>query len=172
MQVVENAEITAFPLSGMATMRAAKGATGMSRIQNVIRKDGTYYFRRVVRLGAAKPFRLRLSLRTTSHRVARVMGPALSVACENLRMSMIQTIKSDGLSGAERAEIFRRQMIVERDRLEVMHAKLQLFGAEDHASVEDALRLHLDGGEIASLDGASNGKTEDFFVAHLDPDDE
>src|SRR5690606_21426200 len=43
---------------------------------------------------------------------------------------------------------------------------------EDHASVEDALRLHLDGGEIASLDGASNGRTEDFFVAHLDPDDE
>lgn len=44
----------------------------MSRIQFVSRRDGTYYFRRVIRLGVDKPFRLRLSMRTMCHGRAKL----------------------------------------------------------------------------------------------------
>src|SRR3989344_7196379 len=97
----------------------------MTRIQNSIRKDGTYYFRRIIRLGNDKPFRIRLSLRTTAPCRARIMPPTLVVKSETLRMSMMQTMNRDGLTADQRAEIFRRQMLRERDRLEAGPAQLQ-----------------------------------------------
>lgn len=42
----------------------------MCRIQNVTRKQGIYYFRRLIRLGPDKPFWLRFSLKTTSRKRA------------------------------------------------------------------------------------------------------
>lgn len=43
----------------------------MASIQNLTRKQGTYYFRKLVRIGSDQPFRLRLSLKTTNIRQAR-----------------------------------------------------------------------------------------------------
>jgi hypothetical protein len=53
----------------------------MCRIQNVTRKDGTYYFRRLIRLGADKPFRLRFSLKTTNRKRAALLAPAMTLIC-------------------------------------------------------------------------------------------
>ncbi len=92
----------------------------MCGIHNVTRKHGTYYFRRLIRLCPDKPFRLRFSLRTTSRKRAALLAPAMTLICERLAMNMIAKIAADGLTAAQRAEIFRRQMLVERDRLEVM----------------------------------------------------
>ncbi|WP_430388269.1 site-specific integrase [Blastomonas fulva] len=144
----------------------------MHAIQNLSRKDGTYYFRRLVRLGQDKPFRLRVSLRTNQYRRARFMGPALALACEKLTMNMMRNIAGDNLTAVQRAEIFRRQIILERDRLEQLHAELLIAAPDDHDMVEDALKLRLDAGEIANLAAAANGAVDDFLVARVDPDDD
>ncbi len=98
----------------------------MCGIQNLIRKQGTYYYRRLIRLGADKPFRIRISLKTTSRRRAALLAPAMTLTCERVAMTMMANIARDGLTAAQRAEMFRRQMLVERDRLEVMHANLHI----------------------------------------------
>ena len=142
----------------------------MTRIQNSIRKDGTYYFRRIIRLGNDKPFRIRLSLRTTDHCRARIMTPTLVVKSEALRMSMMQTINRDGLTADQRAEIFRRQMLRERDRLEAGHAQLQLADLGDQLP-EEALETHLDLSEAVSGDLARNGETGPLLVIRIPPED-
>lgn len=144
----------------------------MSRIQNVLRKDGLYYFRRQVRLGSDKPFRLRLSLRTTSPKVAKVFAPMMALACERLAMNMMANMAGDGLTAHQRAEIYRRQILVERDRLELMHAKLQVFPPDDHEDIEQALAVRLNADEIASRDGVAGKKVDDFITALIDPDDD
>lgn len=142
----------------------------MTRIQNSIRKDGTYYFRRIIRLGNDKPFRIRLSLRTTDHCRARIMTPTLVVKSETLRMSMMQTMNRDGLTADQRAEIFRRQMLRERDRLEAAHAQLQLADLGDQLP-EEALETHLDLSEAVSGDLARNGETGPLLVIRIPPED-
>jgi integrase len=142
----------------------------MCGIQNVTRKDGTYYFRRLIRLGLDKPFRLRFSLKTTSRKRVALLAPAMTLICEQLAMTMKANIGTDGLTAQERAEIFRRQMLIERDRLEVMHANLQILPPDDHAEIEQALSLRLGASELAAMDGATKGKVEDFLVARIDPD--
>ncbi len=142
----------------------------MTRIQNSIRKDGTYYFRRIIRLGKDKPFRIRISLRTTDHCRARIMTPTLVVKSEAIRMSMMQTINRDGLTADQRAEIFRRQMLRERDRLEAGHAQLQLADLGDQLP-EEALETHLDLSEAVSADLARNGDTGPLLVIRIPPED-
>lgn len=142
----------------------------MTRIQNSIRKDGTYYFRRIIRLGNDKPFRIRLSLQTTDHCRARIMTPTLVVKSEALRMSMMQTMNRDGLTADQRAEIFRRQMLRERDRLEAGHAQLQLADLGDQLP-EEALETHLDLSEAVSGDLARNGETGPLLVIRIPPED-
>ncbi|MEQ5789406.1 tyrosine-type recombinase/integrase [Erythrobacter sp. NFXS35] len=146
----------------------------MCSIHNLTRKHGTYYFRRTIRLGPDKPFRLRFSLRTTSRKRAALLAPAMTLICERLAMNMTAKLTADGLNAAQRAEIFRRQMLAERDRLEVMHAQLHILAPEDHDDIDKALALRLDASELAAMDGASKGKVEDFLVARIDPkaDDE
>lgn len=125
----------------------------MSGIQYVTRKQGTYYFRRLIRLGGDKPFRLRLSLRTTSRKRAALLAPALTLICERVAMMIVGNSARDGLTAAQRAEIFRRQMLIERDRLEVMHANLHIVPPDDHDDLEKALTLRLGAGELAASDG-------------------
>lgn len=144
----------------------------MSRIQNVLRKDGLYYFRRQVRLGSDKPFRLRLSLRTTNPKVAKVLAPMMTLACERLAMNMMANMAGDSLTAHQRAEIYRRQILVERDRLELMHAKLQVFPPDDHDDIEQALTLRLNADEVASCDGVAGKRVDDFLTALIDPDDD
>ncbi|WP_379920934.1 site-specific integrase [Erythrobacter sp. R86502] len=142
----------------------------MCSIQNVTRKQGTYYFRQLIRLGPDKPFRLRFSLKTTSRKRAALLSPAMTLICERLAMTMTAKIATDGLTAAQRAEIFRRQMLVERDRLEVMHAQFHVLPPDDHEDIEKALSLRLGASELAAMDGAAKGKVEDFLVARIDPD--
>lgn len=144
----------------------------MSGIQNVIRKQGTYYYRKLIRLGPDKPFRLRLSLKTTCRKRAGLLAPALTLIGERVAMNMMSNMARDGLTGAQRAEIYRRQMLVERDRLETMHASLHIVPPDDHDDIGKALSLRLGASEMAAQDGAKNGKVEDFLIAHLDPDDD
>lgn len=142
----------------------------MCGIQNVTRKQGSYYFRRLIRLGPDKPFRLRFSLKTTSRKRAALLAPAMTLICERLAVTMTAKIATDGLTAAQRAEIFRRQMLVERDRLEVMHAQLHILPPEDHEVVEQALSLRLGASELAAMDGVTKGKVDDFLVARIDPE--
>ena len=144
----------------------------MSSIQNVTRKHGTYYYRKLIRLGADKPFRLRLSLKTTSLRRARLLAPAMTLICERVAMNMMSKMARDGLDAAQRAEIFRRQMLEERDRLEAMHASLHIMPPDDHEDLGMALSLRLGASEMAAQDGMKQGKVDDFLVAHIDPDDD
>ncbi len=144
----------------------------MCGIQNVTRKAGRYYFRRQIRLGGDNPFRLRLSLKTTSRRRAALLAPAMTLICERVAMTMTANLASDGLTAEQRAEIFRRQMLVERDRLEVMHANLHIVPPEDHDDVDKALTLRLGASEMAAQDGIAKGRVEDFLVARIDPDDD
>ena len=87
-------------------------------------------------------------------------------------MTMTANIARDGLTGAERAEIFRRQMLIERDRLEAMHAGLQIVPPEDCADVEMALSVRLEAGELAAGDGVARGQVDDFLVGHTDLEDD
>lgn len=144
----------------------------MCGIQNVTRKQGIYYYRRLIRLGADKPFRLRLSLRTTSRKRAALLAAALTLIGERVAMTMMANIARDGLTGPQRAEIYRQQMLVERDRLEVMHANLSIVPPEDHDDIEKALMLRLGAGEMAARDGMTRGKIEDFLVARVNVDDD
>ena len=144
----------------------------MCGIQNVTRKHGTYYYRRLIRLGLDKPFRLRMSLKTTNRRHAALLAPALTLICERVAMNMMTNIRSDGLTSAQRAEIYRRQMLIERDRLEVMHANLHIIPPEDHDDIDKALSLRLGASESAASDGVVKGKIDDFLIARIDPDDD
>jgi integrase len=65
-------------------------------------------------------------------------------------------------------------VLVERDRLEVMHAKLLTIPPEEQYGVDikQALDLRLGAGEAAARDGAIRGEIEDQLFAHLDPDDD
>jgi integrase len=144
----------------------------MCSIQNVTRKQGAYYFGRLIRLGPDKPFRQRFSLKTTSRKRAALLAPAMTLICERLAMNMTVNIANDGLTAAQRSEIFRRQMLVERDRLEVMHAQLHILPPDDHEDIEKALSLRLGASEMAARDGAAKGKVDDFLVARIDPDDD
>lgn len=144
----------------------------MCGIQNVTRKQGRYYYRRLIRLGGDKPFRLRLSLKTTSRRRAALVAPALTLICERVAMNMMSKMARDGLTGAQRAEIYRRQMLIERDRLEAMHASLHVLPPDDHEDIEKALNLRLGASEMAAQDGAMQGRVEDFLVARIDPDND
>ena len=144
----------------------------MCGIQNVTRKQGTYYYRKLIRLGADRPFRLRLSLKTTSRRRAALLAPALTLICERVAMNMMSKMARDGLTGAQRAEIYRSQILVERDRLEAMHASLHILPPDDHDDIGKALTLRLGASEMAAQDGAMQGKVEDFLVARVDPDND
>ncbi|QWC56477.1 tyrosine-type recombinase/integrase [Erythrobacter sp. 3-20A1M] len=144
----------------------------MCGIQNVTRKHGTYYYRKLIRLGADKPFRIRFSLKTTSRRRAGLLAPALTLICERVAMNMMSKMARDGLDSAQRAEIFRRQILVERDRLEALHASLHVFPPEDHDDIGKALTLRLGASEMAAQDGAMQGKIDDFLVARVDPDND
>ena len=144
----------------------------MCGIQNVTRKQGTYYYRKLIRLGADKPFRIRFSLKTTSRRRAGLLAPALTLICERVAMNMMSKMARDGLDAAQRAEIFRRQILVERDRLEAMHASLHVLPPEDHDDIGKALTLRLGASEMAAQDGAMQGKIDDFLVARVDPDND
>lgn len=144
----------------------------MCRLQNVTRKDGVYYFRRLIRIGADKPFRLRLSLRTTCRQRAAIMAPALTTACIRIVMRLMASPEHDGLNEAQRAEIFRRQVLIERDRLEIMQARLHIIPPEEHDDLEQALALRLNASELAAMDGVAKGRVEDFLYADFDPDDD
>lgn len=144
----------------------------MCGIQNVTRKHGTYYYRRLVRLAGDKPFRLRFSLRTTSRRRAGLLAPALTLIAERLAMTMMANVAADCLTAEQRAEIYRRQMLAERDRLEAMHASLHIVPRDDHAEVDKALSLRLGASELAASDGVTKGTVDDFLVAHVDADDD
>ena len=144
----------------------------MSSIQNVSRKQGTYYFRKLIRLGTDKPFRLRLSLKTTSRKRAGLLAPAMTLICERVAMNMMRKMARDGLDSAQRAEIFRRQMLEERDRLEAMHATLHIMPPDDHEDLGKALSVRLGASEMAAHDGMRQGKVDDYLVAHVDMDDE
>ncbi len=144
----------------------------MCGIQNVTRKAGRYYFRRLIRLGGDKPFRLRMSLKTTIRRRAALLAPAMTLICERVAMTMTANMASDGLTAEQRAEIYRRQMLVERDRLEVMHANLHIIPPEDHNEADKALTLRLGASEMAAQDGIAKGRVDDFLIARIDPDDD
>ncbi len=144
----------------------------MSGIQNVIRKQGTYYYRKLIRLGPDKPFRLRLSLKTTCLKQAGLLAPALTLIGERVAMNMMSNMARDGLTGPQRAEIYRSQMLEERDRLETMHASLHIVPPDDHDDIGMALSLRLGASEMAAQDGVKNGKIENFLVAHIDPNDD
>ncbi|WP_390588028.1 site-specific integrase [Erythrobacter sp. MTPC3] len=87
-------------------------------------------------------------------------------------MNMMSKMARDGLTGAQRAEIYRRQILVERDRLEAMHASLHILPPDDHEDIGKALTLRLGASEMAAQDGAMQGKVEDFLVARIDPDND
>lgn len=144
----------------------------MSKLQNVTRKHGIYYFRRLIRLGDDKPFRLRISLRTTNRRRASLLAPALTLIAERLAMTVMMNMGHDGLTAQQRTEVYRRQMLVERDRLEMMHANLQIIPPDEQDDIAKALALRLDAGELAATDGVAKGQIDDFLVAHFDPDDD
>ncbi|AEG50644.1 integrase family protein [Sphingobium chlorophenolicum L-1] len=146
-----------------------EGAKKMTSIQYVSRKEGTYYFRRIIRLGDDKPFRLRLSLRTMNYRQAKALAPALAMACEVMRKRLMTSMGRDGLSAAQRAEIFKRQMLRERDRIEAGHAQLQLMDLGGELAI-DALNFRLDAGEAVSRDLADNGDKGQFLFVRM-PDD-
>ena len=87
-------------------MTIAAGYHAMCGIQNVVRKQDIYYYRRLSRFGDPKPFRLRLSLRTISRRRASLLAPALTLTKQSLAMTMMVNIARRGLTAAQRAEIF------------------------------------------------------------------
>ena len=87
-------------------------------------------------------------------------------------MNMMANIGSDGLNGVQRAEIYRRQMLIERDRLEIMHANLHIIPPEEQGDIDKALSLRLGASESAANDGVTKGKIDDFLIARMDPDDD
>ncbi|MGB3752432.1 MAG: site-specific integrase [Parerythrobacter sp.] len=144
----------------------------MAGIQNVTRKQGTYYYRKLIRLGPDKPFRLRMSLKTTCRKRAGLLAPALTLIGERVAMNMMAKISSDGLNAEQRAEIYRRQMLIERDRLEIMQARLHIETPDDHDDVVKALSLRLGAFETAANDSLQYGKIDDFLIGRMDVDDD
>lgn len=68
----------------------------MCGIQNVARKQGTYYYRKLIRLGLISPFWLRLTLKTTSRRSAALLAPALTLFCERGAMNTKAKMAREG----------------------------------------------------------------------------
>lgn len=87
-------------------------------------------------------------------------------------MNVMRNMGRDGLTAQQRTEVYRRQMLIERDRLEMMHANLQIIPPDEQDDIAKALALRLDAGELAATDGVAKGQVDDFLVAHFDPDDD
>lgn len=144
----------------------------MSRIPNVTRKQGIYYFRRLIRLGVQKPFRIRISLRTRCHKRASLLSAALTLFCEQAAMTITSNPETQILTAEQRAAIFRDQLLIERDRLEVLHARLQIAPQDfpDYeGGVERALSLRLSALRMAADEELKHGDVQEFFVAEEDP---
>ena len=133
----------------------------MPAIQNVGRRNAVYWFAVEVRFGDRKRFKVHISLKTKEQAVARLMGPALTAASEAIKIRMTANFNNDGLSPAERAEVFRREVIKERDRLERMHAQIQLDSPSDADTVIIDL---LDAGEAINRDLSLAGKPANFWT--------
>jgi hypothetical protein len=73
-------------------------------------------------------------------------------------MNVMMNMGRDGLTAQQRTEVYRRQMLVERDRLEMMHANLQIIPPDEQDDIAKALALRLDAGELAATDGVAKGK--------------
>jgi integrase len=89
----------------------------------------------------------------------------MALIAERLLAAMTGNRMFEGLTSQQRAEIFRRQMLVERDRLEAMHASLHVFSRDDFPDPENALDLRLRASELAASDGIAKGIVDDFLVA-------
>ncbi|RZI61408.1 MAG: integrase, partial [Zymomonas sp.] len=85
-------------------------------------------------------------------------------------MNMMHKIGRDGLTSAERAEVFRRQMLRERDWLETAPVQLQLADLRGELP-EDLLSLRLDAEEAISRDRSVNGGVSPA-LALIIPDDD
>jgi hypothetical protein len=144
----------------------------MCHVQNLTRKNGTYYYRRQIRFLNDKPFRLRFSLKTTDQRRACMLAPALSLICEGLAVNKAAEFAKAGLTAAQRNEIYRRQVLIERNRLEVMQADILCSEAINYIDTEQLLKVHLDGAELANRGGIVKGKVDDFLVAQVDSDND
>ena len=149
-----------------------KGTTAHVRHSERHPQAGHILLPKIIRLGADTPFRICFSLKTTSRRRAGLLAPALTLICERVAINMMSKMAGDGLNAAQRAEIFRRQILVERDRLEAMHASLHVLPPEDHDDIGKALTLRLGASEMAAQDGVMQGKIENFLVARVDPDND
>jgi len=144
----------------------------VSRIPNVTRKQGIYYYRRLIRLGVQKPFRIRISLRTRCHKRASLLSAALTLFCEQAAMTITSNSETQILTAEQRAAIFRDQLLIERDRLEVLHARLQIAPQDfpDYeGGVERALSLRLSALRMAADEELKHGDVQEFFVAEEDP---
>ena len=71
-------------------------------------------------------------------------------------MTLMMNMGRDGLTAQQRNDVFRRQMLIERDRLEMMHANLQIIAPDVQDDIAKALALRLDAGEPSRCFSRSN----------------
>lgn len=103
----------------------------MCAITNLFRRGAVYYYRRNIHWPDGISQRICLSLKTRRLSVARQRGARLADRCETFRRDLAMEHDNCSLSMAQRREIFARQLVVERDALELLHCAVQRLPNED-----------------------------------------
>lgn len=103
----------------------------MTAITNLIRRGAVYYYRRNIRWPDGISQRICLSLKTRRLSVARQRGARLADRCETFRRVLAMDHDNCSLSMAQRRRIFARQLVVERDALELLHCAVQRLPNDD-----------------------------------------
>ncbi|MEO1969453.1 MAG: site-specific integrase [Sphingomonadaceae bacterium] len=103
----------------------------MTAITNLFRRGAVYYYRRNIHWPDGISQRICLSLKTRRLSVARQRGARLADRCETFRRVFAMDHDNCSLSMAQRRKIFERQLVVERDALELLHCAVQRLSNND-----------------------------------------
>ena len=109
----------------------------MGGVTNLFRRGAVYYYRRTMRWRTGERQCICLSLRTRRLGVARHRATLLAAYCERLHARLGGLMTDKLLSSAQRHEIFNRQLIAERDRLDALHVGVVLAGGPSPGSYFD-----------------------------------
>lgn len=117
----------------------------MPRVPNVFRREGAYWWRRVLTLGprAGGPITLCISLLTKDAAIARARSAAMTAQSERVRVNLYRRVAEEGLSAGDQRRLLRLEMQRYRDALDQLRADWAIaFAGEASAESHKGLAIY------------------------------
>jgi integrase len=135
---------------------------------NLLKRNYAYYWRRSL-VVEGDPMPITLSLHTKAPAVARRRGALMTARSEDIRVSLYERIKSEGLAPRERWSIFRSEMVAYRNAL--VHESVRWEASAELNEVVDttsSLRIFRElWGHVAADGFPAQAIDDDYIRQHL-----